>query len=1420
MRKVLRGLVITFAIGIAVGSAAFGLLQTPRGKALVAAKIARLASGPDAIWAIEGLDGTVPTAMVVRRITISDADGVWAELTNVQLDIDLIALFTGEFHVRVLRAEEVSKARPAAGPSPSLAEWLRVPHLPLALVIDRLAIDRLVLGRPVLGTKISAAVAGQAALRGTTALIRLDIHRIDAQPGDIALRLKLAGPEPRLQLQLHASDPTGVLNDGLLARSDHLPMALSVEGDGAVSDWRGRLVASAGQQARIKADLRIGISAETSIGVSAQAAVARLFPPDMAGLVGDDVRLSLHAAIGENIRLDRLFLAAACVTLTGDGAFGGPDEAVSGHLRADLPDLMKTTGLAGGDLRGSAQIVAEITGSQSRPVVAARFSADKVEAYGIGARSLAARLTLAPTDTLYAPQTRFALGAEGRLAGISFPKSSLLERFFGENASWSLAATLDSRALAAELSQLSVRAGGIDLRGSGHLTAATGFSGAIDLTGSGAGLRTGVAPVDVLLGPTPSFSGTIRRDAAGTLAIDNLKLIGGEATLAGDAQFTPASRRLSAALALDVPRLERLRAALGTGISGSLNAKAAAEGPLDRLRLTGQLNGLRIALGGTAIDALQASVTLADMANPKAAVAGSFRANRLTGRFGWTATPIGSTGLAIDDLQLVAAESTLNGYLRVDLTGGLARGSVAGHFPDLSRWSALAGAPLTGNLDLTAGLTPAGGAQGLDLDLKGVRLGFGGNADRLEVARIAATARLTDLWRRPGGTGRLTLSRLRSGALEFGDAAMAFASPAPGRFAFQGKAAGRPLSFAVAGEGGLAPGGISLRINRLTGSLGNRAFGIERQVELTRRGSDLALSGLALRLGSGRIEARFARRGEMITAAVNGADLPLAAAGQLTGHPHLHGNLSVAATLGGSLRAPQAQFTINAAGLGSGTVRQVQSPPLGLVANGDWNGRTVDLRGRVIGLHGDYITLTGSVPLLLNATPLAISVPQQGRLAVNLQGDGDIGDLSDLLPLNEDRLTGQFSVNASIAGTIAAPAAGGRLRLSRGHYENFASGAVFTDLDAELVGNGERFTLVSLTASDGAGGSLKARGSLALSGISGPSTELSAILSHFRIAARDEAVATASGSVSVAGPLSAPKVTAPLTIDKADIELPSSLPPNVVVLKVTERNGQPTTPPQPDGAIMSLPAALDITLGLQGPVLVQGRGLESQWSGRLKITGTTTAPKISGSLRATRGSYALLGKTFRLTRGTISFDGGDKLDPGIDIVAEASASDITAQVVITGYASAPTISLSSTPLLPRDEILARILFGSGLKQITAGQGLELAQAAAALSGKDSGLLDRLRGGLGLDWLRLGQGPAAAASSVLNPSVVTPTTQSATALSAGKYIAPGVSIGVTQGVSPPTSKVTVEVDLGHHLTIDTEAGQNSGSGVGINYNYDY
>ncbi len=240
---------------------------------------------------------------------------------------------------------------------------------------------------------------------------------------------------------------------------------------------------------------------------------------------------------------------------------------------------------------------------------------------------------------------------------------------------------------------------------------------------------------------------------------------------------------------------------------------------------------------------------------------------------------------------------------------------------------------------------------------------------------------------------------------------------------------------------------------------------------------------------------------------------------------------------------------------------------------------------------------------------------------------------------------------------------------------------------------------------------------------------------------------------------------------------------------------------------------------MPGRVFVRGRGLDSEWGGRLKITGTSAAPKITGSLSAQRGTFDVLGKSFKITRGRITFDGGASPDPAVDIVAEVSSGDVTAQVLVGGLISSPTITLNSTPAMPQDEILARVLFGRGVGQITAAQGIQVAQAAAALAGGGPGVLDRIRSRIGLDRLVFGGAPSGTASSNLNPASGG-SAASGTAVSGGKYVAEGVYVGATQGLTPQSSKVTVEIEVRPHVTVETDLSQTAGTGIGLNYKYDY
>ncbi|MBV9815798.1 MAG: translocation/assembly module TamB domain-containing protein, partial [Alphaproteobacteria bacterium] len=1331
-------------------------------------------------------------------------------------------------------------------------------HLPVPVALDRLSIGRISLAGPVLGENIVAAIDGSAALAGARAQVNLDLHRIDGSAGKILLGMELAGDPPVLSLGLDASEPTGVVLDRLLARSDRLPLALSVNGTGPLADWHGRVAASAGTMTRLAADLSLAAANETVLEVSGTAQIAPLLPAEIAPLAGDRVALSGRAAFGSRTVVDPLFVEVAAGRLTGQIAIGGPEKAVAADLHANLPELAKFSELLGQPLVGSAVITAAASGSESQPTLKLDLSVDGLRVASSGAEQIEVDIRASPTGNIEASETRINLTAKGRIIGLVTPEGVAVPPELGRDLDWSLAATAARDGRAIELTQLSAKGIGAALNGTGQMTETGAIEGRASLTiadlrpfsgfaahplagslqleanaarngasgftatvaGSATGLKTGIAAADALLGGSASIAGAIERDEAEVLTVDRLAITGAAASLLGNARFVPATNELNTELAAELPRLKPLGAAFGLDVTGAASAQLSAAGTLDRLQLSGNINGTALTAAGARLDRLQLATQVPDLSDRRATIDGSFHAQGLDGRLALAAQLNGDSELVLPSFRLTAADSAIDGSLRARLDTGLIRGSIAGRAADLAPWSRLAGTPLGGRLDFTVGMDARDG-QLVDFSLDGTGLSAGSGSSRLTAGRLTATGRFSDIFRAPSGSARLSLGAASSSTAEIAAATLSLDAPRPGRFSFQGDAKGQPLTLALAGDGGLEPGRTEIRFVRFAGSLGNDRLFLEQPLTLSRRGADLAFSGLALDFGAGRISGGGALRGDALSLSLNVAHLPVASAARLAGYRHVHGTLNASATLAGTLRAPQGRVSLNASELAVAASRHSRLTNLGLGIDGNWNGRNLDLRGQVTGLKDDHVTLAGSVPLLLTPAPLGISVPPDGRLALQLQGAGELEHLADLLPLGEDRVTGRFAADLTVGGTIASPAANGHLRLADARYTNFATGAVLNNMQADLVGDRDRFSLTSFSATDNANGTLNARGEVALRGPSGPTAQLSATLANFRVAARDEAVATASGTVAIAGPLTAPKVTAPLTIDRADIRLPDSLPPNVVVLKVVDRNGR-SEKPQPDTTDQkpALPATLDITIDMPGNIFVRGHGLESEWRGRLTITGTSAAPAIAGSLEQIRGSVDLLGKTFTLTRGLITFDGSAKLDPVIDIVAEASASDITAQVNINGPASAPKITLSSVPTVPQDEILARVLFNRGVGQITAAEGLQLAAAAGTLAGGGPGVLDRLRGGLGLDWFKLGSGPSGPASSTLNPRATTGSSAGGTAVSAGKYIAPGVSVGVSQGLSPPTSKVTVEIEVRPHLTVQGEAGQSGSTGIGLNYNYDY
>jgi translocation and assembly module TamB len=215
---------------------------------------------------------------------------------------------------------------------------------------------------------------------------------------------------------------------------------------------------------------------------------------------------------------------------------------------------------------------------------------------------------------------------------------------------------------------------------------------------------------------------------------------------------------------------------------------------------------------------------------------------------------------------------------------------------------------------------------------------------------------------------------------------------------------------------------------------------------------------------------------------------------------------------------------------------------------------------------------------------------------------------------------------------------------------------------------------------------------------------------------------------------------------------------------------------------------------------VRGRGLNAELGGDLAISGAIAAPQIRGSFTLQHGTLALLGQQLDFTRGAVVFHGG--VTPDLDFLAEASASDITARIAITGPASAPAFTLSSQPSLPQDEILSRILFQKSVGSLTGFQALQLANAVSTLSG-GADPFEKLRRSLGVDSLDLqtgaSGGPAVGISRAINDRL---------------------SVGVVGGSRAEDNGVTVNYSVTKHIRAQAGVNADGSSSVGVGAEWEY
>ena len=135
------------------------------------------------------------------------------------------------------------------------------------------------------------------------------------------------------------------------------------------------------------------------------------------------------------------------------------------------------------------------------------------------------------------------------------------------------------------------------------------------------------------------------------------------------------------------------------------------------------------------------------------------------------------------------------------------------------------------------------------------------------------------------------------------------------------------------------------------------------------------------------------------------------------------------------------------------------------------------------------------------------------------------------------------------------------------------------------------------------------------------------------------------------------------------------------------------------------------------------------------------------------------------------------------------------------------MTFTSSPVLPQDEVLSRLLFGTDPSNLSAIEAVQLASALNSLRGSGGGLnpLGKLRSATGFDRLRvLGADQASGRG---------------TALAAGKYITRNIYVEIITDARGYTA-TQLTIALTKSLSLLSQAGSFGGSNASLKYSKDY
>ncbi len=1437
---------VGLALGVAVGlvlvliGAAFAFVQTGPGQRLIEAALERVLASPGTRVEVAGLAGLVPFDLHVAELRFADPQGVWLEAEGLRLIWSPAALLHGRVEVAALGADRIKLLRrPPTSPAAD-DEPFRLPELPTWLppiAFERLSVPQIELGPEVLGEPATFSLAGRLAGSddGRAVRLALDARRVDQPTARAKLDARLDLEPAALELTLDAAE-TG----GLLARLTDRPEAgdftLHLSGSGPLDAWTGDLKLDAARLASADAKLAVALVDQPRLHLDANLRPAPgVLPDELSSVLGERLGLALSVTqtAAQRLSVQDLRAETASGDLAGRADLDFERDQFTATADLHLPKLAPLGALLGTPLAGalSAHLVADGALLQPKGRLALaidapgidQIAAERLEttldftmpepaAVRVSGTGRVTRLRPPPEVPLPAQDVTWRLALAGSADGpLMLSELALNARDLALHAS----GTLDPGTLAGRATL------GLDAPALGPLTAPFGqrLDGrarlAADLTiGAGAhrieanltgdlqdlaGLPPGAAE---LLGPAPRLVARVALEPDRRLTLDSLTITGAAATLGGNVALTLPEQTLDGRLTLGLPKLAVLTPALGQDLAGGVEMEAAVGGSVAAPTALLKAHGRNLLIAGRPIESLALETRARDLLTaPAGTLEVAARASGLEAKVA-SGYRLQDQRLELTDLRLTAPQTSIAGKLAIDLDHPLAQGELKGDVGDLAVFAPLLPVRLAGQLKLATRLEAVDQRQkvALNLDASGVGSDFG----QLRHLRLDAT--VTDALGTPGIDASLQLDDFRRDQVVLTSARATAKGPTT-QLAVTLAADGQmPQPFKLNGQAGLSLGEpLRLRIAQLDGQLAGAPLHLAQPAELTIGGEGTRLAGLDLHLGKARLVASADLGARTVVADARLEALPLTLLAKLGG-PALTGQVDAGLRLDGPADDPRGTLDLNATGLGSGDPTFAGLPPATVSGKAELAAQRLRVEVSVRRISERPVTLTAELPLVVRLNQAVFDLPADGRLAGRLDAQLELARLVALAGLDDQSLKGTLNVGLTLNGTVGAPGVAGTIEMQDGSYANGTTGTVLRAISLRAEASERQIVIKEFKATDGGKGSLSGDGTLAVDPAAHFPLTLGLQMKNARLVRRDDVTATVSGKLALSGDFSQLKLGGGVTVDRADLGIPDSTGPDVAVIPVKEVGGARTPAAPPPSSGTSLPLTMDLKIDLPGQVFVRGRGLESEWQGKLQVTGPLDKLRLVGTLEVRRGYVLFLDQRLVLTKGIITFGGAVPPDPTVDIEATAKKGDLTAIVRIQGQALKPNLTLSSEPALPQDEILSRLLFDREASQITPVQAGQLAFA-----------LNRLRGGGGFDVM-------GKIRSLLHVDTLDVTNSdngsNEQTVRAGKYLNQDVYVEVQKGAADQSGKARVEVEIAPNVSVQAETGENAQGGVGIQWRYDY